>query len=97
MATWRRKRKAQRWGSFAEYSWSTYEEKEDMAIAAYWCFWEIDDSGSGRLLTKPTKTTRSLCVDVDEALRMLRTGERAVVAGGDMVALRERLAAYGVR
>jgi hypothetical protein len=31
-----------------------------------------------------------------EALRLLRVGERAVVAGSDMAALRERLATAGV-
>lgn len=67
-----------------------------MAIAggscsAYRCFWEIADGGEGRLVATPTTTTRALCVEVDEAMRRLRTGELAIVAGGDMADLRERL------
>lgn len=67
------------------------------ACSAYNCLWEIDDSGRGRLLTKPTTTQRSLCVDVDEALHRLRTGELAIVAGGDMADLRQRIADGGMR
>lgn len=67
-----------------------------MAIAggscsAYKCIWEIDDSGDGRLVATPTTTTRALCAEVDEAMRRLRTGELAIVAGGDMAELRRLL------
>lgn len=66
------------------------------ATTAYKCFWEIDDSGKGRLLATPTTTARTLCVDVPEALRRLRTGELAVVAGSDMAELHTAIAAVKV-
>lgn len=97
MATWRRgKRNRQRWSSFADYSWNSYEEKEDMAVAgsitaAYSCWWEVDDSGTGRLLSKPMTRPRNECADVDDALLKLERGESCIVAGHNMEALRKRL------
>jgi rRNA-processing protein FCF1 len=44
----------------------------------------------------PTTRLRSQCATVDDALQRLAKGERVVVAGSDMVALRDRLRQAGV-
>lgn len=61
--------------------------------AVYTCWWEIDDSGKGRLMTKPTARLRNECTSVDDALSKLRLGEACIVAEFDMDTLRERLKA----
>lgn len=96
MATWRRKRKAQKWGSFMEYSWATYEENEDMAVAgsvtaAYRC--QVSEY---RLTATPTTVMRSECAPVADAVPQLERGETCVVAGFDMAQLRQRLAGLGI-
>ena len=49
-----------------------------------------------QLTTQPTTRLRSECATVDHALQVLERGERCVVAGSDMAALRERLRRAGV-
>lgn len=44
----------------------------------------------------PTTRARSECATVDDALQRLAKGERVVVAGSDMAALRDRLRRAGV-
>ena len=48
------------------------------------------------LTATPTTRLRSECATVDHALIELAKGERCVVAGSDMAALRERLRRAGV-
>lgn len=100
MATWQRKRKAQRWSSFVEYAWCTYEEGAGMAVAggataAYRCSVAWDDGG-GALRTTFTTMARTECATVDDAVRRLQAGETVTVAGSDMAALRQRLASCGI-
>ncbi len=61
------------------------------ATSAYFC--EIVDS---ELRTTSTTRLRSACATVDDALRRLAAGERVVVAGSDIVALRDGLRRAGV-
>ena len=49
-----------------------------------------------QLVATPTTRLRSECATVDHALIELAKGERCVVAGSDMAALRERLRRAGV-
>lgn len=100
MATWRRRKKAQRWSSAVEYAWCTYEEGAGMAVAggataAYRCSVAWDDGG-GALRTTFTTMARTECATVDDALRRLQAGETVTVAGSDMAALRQRLASCGI-
>ena len=48
------------------------------------------------LTATPTTRLRSECATVDHALQVLAAGERCVVAGSDMAALRDRLRRAGV-
>lgn len=48
------------------------------------------------LATIPTTRLRSECATVDDAMQRLASGDRVVVAGSDMVALRDRLRQAGV-
>ena len=48
------------------------------------------------LTVTPTTRLRSECATVDHALQVLAAGERCVVAGSDMAALRDRLRRAGV-
>ncbi len=53
---------------------------------------------SGYELTcTPTTRLRSECATVDHALQELAKGEKCVVAGSDMAALRDRLRRAGVQ
>jgi hypothetical protein len=49
------------------------------------------------LVYQPTTRLRSECATVDHALQVLAAGERCVVAGSDMAALRMRLQQAGVQ
>lgn len=60
------------------------------ATSAYFC--EIVDC---ELRTTSTTRLRSACATVDDALQRLAAGERVVVAGSDVVALRDRLLRSG--
>ena len=51
----------------------------------------------GELTCESAARLRSECATVDDALKRLANGEKVVVAGSDMVALRDRLARAGVR
>ena len=62
------------------------------ATTAYVC--QVHD---WRLVCKPTTRLRSECAPVDHALQVLAAGERCVVAGSDMAALRDRLRRAGVQ
>lgn len=53
----------------------------------------VDD----RLTTEPTTTLRSECARVADAQEQLSAGNQVTVAASDMEALRQRLAAWGVR
>lgn len=59
--------------------------------AAYAC--EVID---GEMITHYAARLRSQCATVDDALLRLARGERVVVAGCDMAALRTRLAGLGI-
>ena len=50
-----------------------------------------------QLVATPTTRLRSECATVDHALQILARGERCVVAGSDMAALRMRLQQVGVQ
>ena len=50
-----------------------------------------------QLVATPTTRLRSECATVDHALQVLAAGERCVVAGSDMAALRMRLQQAGVQ
>ena len=60
-------------------------------VAAYVC--QVHD---WQLVISATTGLQPLCVAIDDALRMLAAGERCVVAGSDMAALRDRLRRAGV-
>ncbi len=60
------------------------------ATSAYRC--QVIDA---ELEVSNTTTLRSECVAVDEAFVRLGRGERVIVAGSDMEALRRRLGALG--
>ena len=62
------------------------------ATTAYVC--QVHD---WRLICEPTTRLRSECATVDHALQVLAKGERCVVAGSDMAALRVRLQQAGVQ
>jgi len=49
------------------------------------------------LTCQPTTRLRTECATVDHALQILARGERCVVAGSDMAALRMRLMQVGVQ
>ena len=49
------------------------------------------------LTCQPTTLLRTECATVDHALQILARGERCVVAGSDMAALRMRLQQVGVQ
>ena len=49
------------------------------------------------LTCQPTTLLRTECATVDHALQILARGERCVVAGSDMAALRMRLQQAGVQ
>lgn len=96
MATWRRKRKRQGWGSGLEYAWNSYLEEESMAVAgsattAYECKMQ-----EYRLVTVATTRLRTDCATVSDAQDRLQRGETVVVAGSDMAQLRMRLASFGI-
>ena len=61
------------------------------ATTAYVC--QVHD---WQLLIQPTTRLRTECATVDHALIELAKGERCVVAGSDMAALRMRLMQAGV-
>ena len=61
------------------------------ATTAYVC--QVHD---WQLTSTPTTRLRSECATVDHALQVLAAGERCVVAGSDMAALRDRLRRVGV-
>lgn len=48
------------------------------------------------LMCTPTTRLRTECATVDHALQVLAAGERCVVAGSDMAALRDRLRRAGI-
>ena len=50
-----------------------------------------------QLTCQPTARLRTECATVDHALQILARGERCVVAGSDMAALRMRLQQVGVQ
>ena len=62
------------------------------ATTAYVC--QVHD---WRLICESTTRLRSECATVDHALIELAKGERCVVAGSDMAALRVRLQQAGVQ
>ena len=62
------------------------------ATTAYVC--QVHD---WQLVVQPTTRLRSECATVDHALIELAKGERCVVAGSDMAALRMRLQQAGVQ
>ena len=61
------------------------------ATTAYVC--QVHD---WQLTAQPTTRLRTECATVDHALQILARGERCVVAGSDMAALRDRLRRAGV-
>jgi rRNA-processing protein FCF1 len=61
------------------------------ATTAYYC-----QIVGAELSADTTTRLRSECATVDDALRRLAAGERVVVAGSDMAALRDRLLRAGV-
>lgn len=97
MATWRRKRRAPRWGGFIEYSWNAYEENEKMAVSggvttAYRC-----QVSGNELTVQTTSMLKSECANVEAALAILARGEQCTVASADVPILRMRLRAEGIR
>lgn len=61
------------------------------ATTAYYC-----QIVGAELRTTSTTRLRSECATVDDALQRLAAGERVVVAGSDVAALRDRLLRAGV-
>ena len=61
------------------------------ATSAYIC--QVHD---WQLMATSTTRLRTECATVDHALQVLERGERCVVAGSDMAALRDRLQRAGV-
>jgi len=64
----------------------------DASEKAYIC--QVHD---WRLIVEETRRERSACATVDHALQVLARGERVVVAGVDLAALRGRLQQAGVQ
>lgn len=79
-----------------EYSWSKYEESDDVAIAggmttAYKC--RVQEH---RLTVETTTYPKSECANVEAALEILARGESCIVASADIPALRIRLLVLGI-